>query len=415
MTKFIYRLLIILVSPLVWVHIAWKTLKHRDLRYGMQRIGLDYRNLPRNCIWLHCASVGEVNAALPLVHALHERRPELCFLVTTNTPTGASIVSRQGLPFLVHAYLPFDWAPAVSRLVRHIRPLALFVVETELWPNLFFECRRLGVPVNIINGRLSPRTTQTSGFVRRVLKRTLQQARGIYTRTQSDADAYIALGAEPGRVSVVGNIKYARPAGRQYAPAVEGHHLEREVVVVASTHDDEEVRIAQRWAALARPELLLIAPRHPERSDAVLRQLMQVTPAIAVRSHGDVVDEGTAIYLLDTVGELNRWFDRSKLVIMGGTFVPVGGHNILEPAHAGKAVLFGPHMRNFADEARDALAAGAALQVEDMDALFARLVELLDDEAQRRVLETNALRFSQSFQDVVERYADIVEAQLDAP
>ena len=402
----LYRLLGLLILPLVVAHFGWKAFRFRQGRYLYQRLGFGYRDLPQHALWLHCASVGEVNTALPLLRELHRREPDLRFVISTNTPTGAAIVARQRLACVAHCYLPFDWNFALQRFIDAVKPRALIVLETELWPNLFAACARNGIGVTIINGRLSPKSTTTRGWVRTLLTTALASVDHIYTRSAHDRDAFVQLGADEQRVNVTGNLKYAPPQAGEATQNLTA----RRYVVAASTHADEELRIAECWLRLAREELLVIAPRHPERRDSILKQLGALTDAVAVRSRDEAIRDDTAIYLLDTVGELNAWFAGAKLVIMGGSFAPVGGHNLLEPAHLGKAVVFGPHMENFRDEAALVLDADAAVQVATIDELQNTLATLLDDAAAIAALEHNTRAVSERYAHVLADYAEIVMA-----
>ena len=401
---FLYRLLNLLLLPLTFSYICLKAVRHNQLRYLKQRLGIGLGGIPRNCLWLHCASVGEVNTALPLLNELHRRNPQQNFVITTNTPTGAEIVIRQQQPYLFHAYLPFDWMLSVTLFVSTLRPVALCVLETELWPNLFSICHSRKVPVVIINGRLSPKTTSTYKWVRKVLGQLLQLTEHIYARSEADQDAFIKLGANRSKVSLIGNMKYSPPALRN----IEAPQVNRAYVVVASTHFDEEIHILRCWMQLERDELLVIAPRHPERRDEILKQLSSVTEAISLRSRNDSITENTRVFLLDTVGELNNWFSAAKLVIMGGSFIPHGGHNLLEPAHSGRAVIFGPSMENFRDEAQLMLNKHAAVQVASFEKLCEQLQHFLTNPQALQSLENNVHEAISGFRHIVEDYADII-------
>ena len=405
---FLYRLLNLLLIPLTFSYICWKAVRHKQLRYLKQRLGVGLGAIPQNCLWLHCASVGEVNTALPLLYELHRRNPQQNFLITTNTPTGAEIVTRQQQPYLFHAYLPFDWMLSVTLFVTAVKPTALYVLETELWPNLFSICHSRNIPVVIINGRLSPKTTSTYQWVRRVLGQLLLLTDHIYARSEADRAAFIKLGADSNKVSLIGNLKYSPPSSR----AIEKPGVNSEYIVAASTHADEEIKILQCWLKLDRPELLVIAPRHPERREEILKQLHSLTDSIAVRSRNDEITDTTRVYLLDTVGELNNWFSGARLVIMGGSFIPRGGHNLLEPAHFGKAVIFGPSMENFHEEARLMLSKHAAVQVASVDKLCEQLQHFLANPQALQSLENNVAEATAGFRHIVDDYADIISPQM---
>jgi 3-deoxy-D-manno-octulosonic-acid transferase len=407
---FLYRLLNFLLIPITLSYLCWKAFRHKQLRYLKQRLGVGLGAIPENCLWLHCASVGEVNTALPLLHELHRRNPGKNYLITTNTTTGADIVIRQQQPYLFHAYLPFDWMLSVTLFVSTIKPTALYVLETELWPNLFSICHTHKVPVVIINGRLSTRTTATYKWVRKVLGQLLLLTDHIYARSEADRDAFIKLGADKHKVSLIGNLKYSPPSSH----AIENPSLSREYIVAASTHADEELQMLQCWLKLDRHELLVIAPRHPERREEILKQLSSLTDMIAVRSRNDAITETTKVYLLDSVGELNNWFAGARLVIMGGSFISRGGHNLLEPAHFGKAAIFGPSMENFYEEARLMLRKHAAVQVASVDALCKQLQHFLDNPEALRSLENNVAEATAGFSHIVDDYADIISPRMDA-
>ena len=406
---FLYRLLNFMLIPVTFSYLCWKAFRHKQSRYLKQRLGAGLDGIPKNCLWLHCASVGEVNTVLPLLHELHQRNPQQNFLITTNTPTGADIVIRQQQPYLFHAYLPFDWILSVTLFISTIKPKALYVLETELWPNLFSVCHTRKVPVVIINGRLSPKTTATFKWVRKVLGQLLQLTDHIYARSEADHDAFIKLGANKHKVSLIGNLKYSPPSSH----AIEKPQVSGEYVVAASTHADEEIQILKCWLKLDRPELLVIAPRHPERREEILKQITSLTEMIAVRSRNDTITETTKVYLLDTVGELNNWFAGARLVIMGGTFIPRGGHNLLEPAHFGKAVIFGPSMENFYEEVRLMLNKHAAVQVTSIDQLCEQLQHFLANPGALRSLENNVAEATAGFSHIVDDYADIISSQMD--
>jgi 3-deoxy-D-manno-octulosonic-acid transferase len=406
---FLYRLLNFLLFPLTFSYICWKAVRHRQLRYLYQRLGVGLDAIPKNCLWLHCASVGEVNTVLPLLRELHRRNPQQNFLITTNTPTGAEIVIRQKQPYLFHAYLPFDWMLSVTLFVSSLKPTALYVLETELWPNLFNICHSSKIPVVIINGRLSSKTTSTYQWVRKVLGQLLLLTDHIYARSEADQIAFIKLGASRHKVSLIGNLKYSPPS----LQAIEKPDVNGDYIVAASTHADEEIKILRCWLKLNRNELLVIAPRHPERRDEILKQLGSLTDKVAVRSRNDEITDTTKVYLLDTVGELNNWFAGAMLVIMGGSFISRGGHNLLEPAHFGKAVIFGPSMENFYEEARLMLSEHAAVQVASVDKLCEQLQHFLANPQALKSLENNVAEATAGFRHIVDDYADIISQQMN--
>jgi 3-deoxy-D-manno-octulosonic-acid transferase len=400
-----YGLLLRLASPLVLLYTLWQAARSRDPAYLPERFGRHAAGPVQ--FWLHAASVGEVNAARPLIGELRARHPEAAILVTTNTVTGAGVVRT--LPEqVVHRYLPLDYPAAVARFLDATRPRCALMVETELWPNLYAACRRRAIPVVIVNARLSERTTRAPAFLRAGYREALGCVQAVLARSPTDAERYRALGAPPERVQVLGNIKFAARSGREVLAAA----LPRPYVLAASTREGEERLIAAMWAE--RPwrtdSLLVIAPRHPERAAEVLRELKPHFARIAVRSRGELPVPETEVYLVDTIGELAPFLAGAELVFMGGSLVPKkGGHNILEPALYGRAVLFGPHMENFAEEARLFREHEAGVQVRDAAELGRRLDELHADAAARARLGANARALMTRHADLARRYVDELE------
>ncbi|HKJ70833.1 MAG TPA: glycosyltransferase N-terminal domain-containing protein [Gammaproteobacteria bacterium] len=343
-------------------------------RYLRQRLGYGLPSGPFP-VWLHCASVVEVQAAAPLVRALGER-VGAPVLVTTSTPTGAAVLARE-CPAAVHAYLPLDLPGAVRRFLARTRPACGLVVETELWPNLFAACRARGVPLAIVNGRLSPRTLEAPAWLRRAYARALAAVGLCLARSAEDAERFRRLGMDPHRVRPAGNLKYARlPDAPEGAAPVVG----RPYVLAASTREGEELMVARAWAGVdAGATLLVIAPRHPERGRGIETELRGLGLDVAVRSRGEAVTAATDVYLADTLGELGRFWGGAAAVFMGGSLVPKGGHNVLEPAAAGRAVVTGPHTENFAEEVAALAEAGGLWQVDGEAELGEAFERLLGD------------------------------------
>lgn len=404
-----YRLLLILLSPLLLGHITWLAVSNRQWRYFSQRLGFGCSGIDQGRLWFHCASVGEVNTLLPLLKNLHRESPKLSFIITTNTITGASIVAnaieKQKLDCLSHCYLPFDWSFSVNRFLRKVKPCFLYVVETEIWPNLYTQCSNKDIPIYIINARLSSKTTSANDFVKKLLRYSLRKTDAIYARTDHDAAAYRSISGNDDLVAVSGNLKFTTALDESVTPQ-QLVPAGREYVLVASTHDDEELQVYQAWKHLERSELLLIAPRHPERSSAIVKKLN--CDNIAIRSKQQPIEEDTEVFLLDTVGELKDYFADAKLVIMGGSFVAVGGHNILEPASRHRAIITGPYMENFVEELNFMKRQQAILQILSIDELAPLLQKLLDDDDYRREYESNTEKLSANVSRILDDYTALI-------
>ena len=401
-----YRSVVYLLTPILMGANAWQAVRAGDARLFRQRLGFSLPRLDSAPLWLHAASVGELIAAEPLIAALRRRYPHIPVVVTTFTATGARVAAERLPADVRHFYLPMDWPGAAKRFLRAIKPRAALIMETELWPGLFARIAREDIPLIIVNGRLSERTLNTWRWVRRLYALSLKSVTAVLARSERDAEAYIRLGASAERVQTLGNIKFALPpAGGAMSPV----GLGRPFVLAASTHEDEERQLAAVWKQLDQGDhLLVIAPRHPERRDRILQQLRPLALNVAVRSHKDPVTSSTEIYLADTLGELEGFMAGAALVFMGGSLVPRGGHNILEPARLGKPVLFGPCMDNFQEESRLLLAEGAALQVADAGRLRVVLGQALADPESVRLLGVAAQRVMSSHNDVLERYVEAI-------
>ncbi len=399
---FFYRLLIIVLSPVILGHIIWKSASNKQSRYFRQRLGFNYSKLPKKCLWFHCASVGEVNTLLPLLKNLHSKNNQLKFIITTNTITGSKIVKQQKLNYLFHSYLPFDWRFSVNRFLKATNPVALYVLETEIWPNLFDLCFKKNVGIHIINARLSSKTTTAKPWVKSLLKTALSKVDTISARSEQEAHAYELLGADKNKISTVGNLKLTTALNRHQFTEDSDFSIERGYVLVASTHDDEECQIYTIWKKLNRKELLIIVPRHPERATSIAKKLN--CDNLSIRSKKQPITDKTKVFLLDTIGELNNYFKSAKLVIMGGSFTAIGGHNILEPASYNNAIITGPHMENFKEELELMIDNNAIIQVTSYQALEKELINLLDNLNDRTSLQNKTKELTHNVEVILDSY-----------
>ena len=405
---FIYRSLIVLLSPLLLLHVIGKALQCRQRRYFAQRLGMDYCNIPPGCIWFHCASVGEAKTILPLLDACHARAPELRFLVTSNTSTSREIVLKHARDYIHHAYCPIDWRRSVRAFLNATRPVRCYLIETELWPNLIDLCHHQATPVVILNGRLSAKTLYSSNWMQRTYQRALKQVKAVYTRNPLDRDRYIQLGSDPDRTRAIGDLKFAATT----PPSISKQQLtQREYILMVSTHEDEEIQIAKACQALLKNTLFVIAPRHPERGGSVAAQLHRLGLHIALHSKHDSIDDGTQVYILDTIGELDKWYGDAITVVVGGSFVNIGGHNIIEPLVYHRAVVYGPHMQNFSEIDEIVQVNEAAVQVETVDKLAQQLQYWLTHKTSRHEMEQRAAQLMQQFENTLPAYIDIVLSQ----
>ncbi|MEW6166999.1 MAG: lipid IV(A) 3-deoxy-D-manno-octulosonic acid transferase [Pseudomonadota bacterium] len=385
----IYSLLLYLLTPFVLLRLLWRS---RQLPEYRRRIGERFGWVPRPAqdvaVWVHAVSVGETLAALPLIRALIERHGERRVLVTTTTPTGSARVREALGDRVLHVYAPYDLPHVVARFIRRMQPQRAVIMETELWPNLFRELRRRGVPLVVANARLSPRSFAGYGRVRAFTAATLADCTHIAAQSEADAQRFRALGAPDERVSVMGNIKLDQTApqdqlerGQALRERLGG---QRPAWVAASTHEGEEeiALAAHRELLRAQPgALLILVPRHPQRFDAVARQIEKAGLAYVRRSALETIPDSRfpiPVLLGDSMGEMFMYFAACDVAFVGGSLVPIGGHNVLEPALLGKPVLFGPHMHNFVAARELLMAVDAAVEIRAAslaDALAALLAD----------------------------------------
>ncbi len=400
----LYRILTTVLSPVILGHIIWLSLKNSQSRYFWQRLGFGYSSLPTDSLWFHCASVGEVNTVLPLIKNIYKKNNQQTILITTNTITGAQIVAQQNSDYLFHSYLPFDWVYSIKRFLKTVKPSSVYIMETEIWPNLFTCCFNIGKPVSLINARLSKKTTSANKWIQSLLKHSLFKTKAIYTRSEEDKNAYLELGAPKQIVSTAGNLKLTTMLNN--TSKKHSRLVDREYVLFASTHKDEELLLYKIWKTLNRDELLIIAPRHPERSTSIIKQLN--IDNIAIRSKGDAITEKIDVYLLDTVGELKNYFSDAKLVVMGGSFVPIGGHNILEPASFHKAIITGPYMDNFKEELEMMQTYNAIIQTTSENELKQYLQKTLEEKPYRDSLISNTQNIASNIEHILDSYSELI-------
>ena len=398
----IYQLLIRLFSPIIWILVFINSIKKQGGgAFIRQRLGLEYPALPQvsQRIWFHCASVGEVKAAEPLIRTLESKYH---ILVTTNTPTGKQMIKTLFQDKVTHCYLPLDWPFAIKHFLKNCQPTDAWILETEIWPNLYRLCHQQNIKLKILSGRLSPKTLNAPNWLKKSYQNSLKHVHQILARSQDEAERFIALGASQEKVVVLGNLKYAQITALPHAP----RSIDQEYVLLASSHEDEELQITQRWQQLNRSELLVIVPRHSNRSAAIQKQLKPLYPNLLVASKGEFPTNETSLFLDDRLGKLMPLFEHAKAVIMGGSFAPKGGHNILEPAAYQKAIIVGENMKDFAEETALLQQYSGLIQCQDYQALSKILPPLLDHLEQRQQLGQNAFATMQSQRNMLQNYLD---------
>lgn len=383
-----------------------------------QRFGFGYPKID-GCIWVHAVSVGEVQAAVPLINSLIKRFPHEKLIVTTVTPTGAARVEALFGGAVEHCYIPFEFPHAIRGFFASIRPQAAMIMETEIWPNLYRGCGVRKVPLVLVSARISPRSVPGYRRLLPLIKETLSHGIIIAAQTQVDADRFLELGANPSRTWVTGNIKFDVELDPEIAGAGAALRKElfgdRPVWIAASTHDGEELLIldAHRTMLESHPELLLVlVPRHPERF-ANVRELIETRSFDVVsRTEQQTCKSSTQVFFVDTMGEVPLFYATSDIAFVGGSLIPVGGHNLLEPAAQGLPIITGPHIFNAQEIADEFIAIEACEVVCDSDELAASVTKLIDNPAEAEAMGRRGLMVLEQNRGSLERLLILLEPLL---
>ena len=386
MWKLLYNIGLLLASPVI---VGVLLAKPRCRPGFLQRMGWQ---LPifagtqpsRPLVWIHAVSLGEVVAVSPLVRALHEHHPEFRYILTTVTETGREAVEQRLKGIAEHRYAPLDFTWAVGRMIRHMQPILYVFVETELWPNLLWSLHEHDVPSVLVNGRLSSRSfgRQDLPLIRSFYRTVLQTLTLCLMQSDRDQERIVALGAEPSRVHVTGNIKFDQPLPEVKAEASLSQSLGVEeceqLILAGSTHAGEEELLASAYAQIVKnhPDtVLMVAPRHIERAEKVEAMFREAGFAVERRSRIQSARKGLRVIILDTRGELARAYRDAVVAFVGGTLIPVGGHNLLEPAVWGTPVMFGPYTDHCAEIATLLSQSGGGRRVMGVEDLVVSIEE----------------------------------------
>ncbi len=392
-------------------------------RMGWQDHPSDGAGALQPLIWIHAVSLGEVVAAAPLVKALHDRHPECRYIVTTVTETGREAVEQRLAGIAEHRYAPLDFPWAVAGMVRRVQPVLYVFVETELWPNMLWTLRDQAVPSVLVNGRLSSRSfgRQDLPVIRSFYRSVLRTLTLCLMQSERDADRIIALGADPARVHVTGNIKFDQPLpdvrsdeALRRSFGIDEHE---QLILAGSTHPGEEELLVSAYGHIAKihpSTVLMLAPRHIERVDRVEAMLREAGFAVQRKSQIREKQSGPRVVILDTRGELSRAYREAVVAFVGGTLVPVGGHNLLEPAVWGTPVMFGPHTDHCAEVATLLYEAGGGRRITGKEDLVTSLEEWLGQPDARSRAGQAAKRAVLDNQGALMRSLEFIETCLRA-
>jgi 3-deoxy-D-manno-octulosonic-acid transferase len=412
----LYRFALLLAAPLIPLRLLWRGRRERGyLRHWRERVARGPAPVT-GALWIHAVSVGEMRAAQPLVAALRAAHPELPLLFTCMTPTGRATAEALYGAFAQVVYLPYDTASAMRRFLHRARPRAGILMETELWPNLIHAAARANVPLVLANARLSQRSARGYARLPALTHACLRRIAAVAAQSEADAARLLSLGASS--VHVTGNLKFdiAPPAPLlERGAAWRAQWGRRPVLLAASTREGEEAPILRAFAARAPANVLLVlVPRHPQRFDAVADLIAATGLRSARRSTlgGAPLNLQTRVLLGDSLGEMFAYYAACDVAFVGGSLLPLGGQNLIEPASVGRPVLVGPHTFNFDEATRRAIEAGAVLRVDDADALIDSALKLLDDAPARARMGEAGRTFAAAHRGAAAQMAGLIAPLL---
>lgn len=412
----LYSFLFYSAIPLIISRLWWRSLKNPAYRQRIfERFGFYKKNYQQNVIWFHAVSVGENEALFPLIRLIQTRQPQTHILITTTTPTGSARVQTVLGESVQHVYLPYDLSYVVARFLKAFKPKIAVIVETEIWANLYHACKQNQIPLYLINARLSEKSVRGYQKIPALVLPALDAITKIATQTEIDKTRFIQIGVESEKVENLGNIKFDVTIDDEIvkqAQTLKTHFFaKRFIFLAASTHDGEEILLLDAYKNLKKqiPQLLLvIAPRHPERFATVENLAKNANLQTITRTSNQLCENEIDVFLIDTLGELKLFYATAELAFVGGSFVSVGGHNVLEPAAVGVPVLFGLEMQNFALIAEKMLIQNAAIQCENVADLENKIIELYNQPELRKKLILNAKNFVAQNQGATERIYELL-------
>jgi 3-deoxy-D-manno-octulosonic-acid transferase len=427
--RLIYSMLVRCVAPVAFAIVVWRGFREREYWQGLgERFGFGPRLARVGSIWLHAVSLGEMTAAAPLIRGIQARHPHIPLVVTTATPAGRARAFALFGGGADIRYLPYDTPGSVRRFFTRNQPKLAVILETELWPNLFERCRINSIPLLLVNARLSNRSVaryrRMDGIFGGLVRNLFSENVFVAAQSAGDVERFRAIGASEVRSAVVGNIKFdlhvdaeaeslGQAVRRSFGARPDGSP--RPVWIAGSTHaGEDEQLLAAHAAVLAEiPEaLLLLAPRHKDRFPAVATLIERGGLSFVRRSSGAAPTAGNSIVLVDTLGELSMLYAAADVAFVGGSLVPIGGHNLLEPAALGIPVLTGPSQSNSREVAQALLQCGAALEVADATQLQNVLLRLLGDAPERQRMGTLAKELIAANRGSVNRLLELLDSRL---
>lgn len=421
--RFLYTLIVYLLAPFVLLRLFWLSIKNPAYKTRWQeRFGFfSWPDVDKPVLWIHAVSVGEVNAATPIINRLLEQYSHYLILVTTVTPTGAFTIRQHFGEDIRHLYLPYDLPFSVKRFIKTIKPSLLITMETEIWPNLYSICQHSNTPILIINARLSEKSSRGYQLVAGLMKQTLMKVSVIAAQTKKDADRFISFGADQDKVIVAGNLKFDITIPHSISEQAESlkryFSVNRPIWIAASTQEGEEEVILKAHEMVLKkyPDaILILAPRHPERVNKVISLCDTEGMKYVKRTEQRSFSPELNVYILDTLGELQLHYAASQLAFVGGSLVKTGGQNMMEPASLGLPVISGPHTYNFTEITELLSEQEALITVSNENELANEVCALLSDANHRHNIGEKGRQVIDSNKGNINRLMEIIEPYLSS-
>jgi 3-deoxy-D-manno-octulosonic-acid transferase len=419
--RYLYSVLYYLSLPLILLSLLIRSYRMPAYRKRIkERLGF-YSFPLANCIWIHAVSVGETMAAIPLVKALQSIYPDKPFLITTMTPTGSERVKAVFNQTVSHVYLPYDFPGAVKRFYANFKPSIGIMIETELWPNLLAVARGQAIPMVLVNARLSEKSLRGYLRIAHFSKAMCANLSLIATQAKADCERFKRLGARNDIIKVTGNIKFdveiPQDIGQKSQALRKQLGCKRPIWIAASTHEGEEKMLCQAQLyirSIIPNALLVLVPRHPNRFALVETYLQELQLQYVLRSQAKLPSLDTSVYLADSMGELMLLYGSCDIAFIGGSLIPRGGHNMLEPAVLAKAILTGPYLFNFAEISQQLIAAKAMVIVNDGQELAAWILKLMQQPMLAQTMGQNGREVVQANRGALSRNLLLLQQIISA-
>jgi 3-deoxy-D-manno-octulosonic-acid transferase len=414
--RFIYSLLFYLSVPYIGLRLLWRSRRNPQyLKRWSERWGRIPFAIKPHGIWWHSVSMGETLASIPLIKLLQKKYPELPILVTTMTPTGSQQVIKNLGESVQHMYIPYDLPNIMSKFIKNIQPKLVVLMETELWPNMLYYCHQYKVPVLLANARLSEKSAKSYARFAGVTHEMLQNITYIAVQNKEDAARFVQLGFPTERQTITGTVKFDITISADLINKAKDFRaswgINKSVWIAASTHSGEEEIILN--AAKKIPDaLLILAPRHTDRAKEVLALCQQNNLKTSLRSLGELPDQNTDVFLVDTMGELLFFYAVADIAFVGGSFIPKGGHNLLEPAALGLPIITGKSLYNFAEIEKLLDKAQALIKVENADQLSTEINSLFQHKDKSHQMGDAAKQVVMENKGATEKHLLLIERAL---